>query len=41
MSDMAENFLVSIGHFGVAQGTRASFKFQPINKWIPPHERSK
>ena len=26
-----------IGHFGVAQGTRATFAFYPINKLTPCH----
>ena len=28
-----------IGRFGNAQGTRASFKFEPIDKLTPSHER--
>ena len=30
-----------IGHSEIAQGTGASFKFQPIGKLTPPHERSR
>ena len=29
-----------ISHFGVAQGTGVSLKFQSLNKLTPPHERS-
>ena len=29
-----------IGHFGVAKGTGASFKFKLIDKLTPPYKRS-
>ena len=31
----------TIGNSGIAQGTRASFKFLPVDKLTPPHERSR
>ena len=31
----------TIGHSEIAQGTGASFKFKPIDKLTPPHERSR
>ena len=34
-----QKFQESIGHSGIAQGTGATFKFEPIDKLTPPHER--
>ena len=34
------NYLKDIGHFGVAWGTGASFKFKLIDKLTPPYKRS-
>ena len=33
-------FYILIGHFGVAQGTGASFKLKLIDKLTPPYKRS-
>ena len=33
--------IIAIGHSGIAQGTGASFNFEPIDKLTPPHKRSR